>query len=65
LEARIAKLKGRYDVTDYAALLRRMDDEDLDQLFVVARRQLELEERVEPPDPSDSAAAARIKARYL
>ena len=65
LEARIAKLEGRYDVTDYAALLRRMDDEDLDELFVIAKRQLEREERGEPPDPADSAAAARIKARYL
>lgn len=65
LDARVAKLEGRYDLTDYAALVRRMTDEDLNELHVILKRQLEREERGEPPDPADSAAAARIEARYF
>jgi hypothetical protein len=64
LDARIAKLEGRYDVTDYAAMVRRMTDEDLVELHEIFNRQAERNERGEPRDPADAAAAARITARY-
>jgi hypothetical protein len=64
LDARVAKLEGRHRVRDYAAMVRRMTDEDLVELHAIFNRQAEREKHGEPWDPADSAAAARITARY-
>jgi hypothetical protein len=65
LETRVAKLEGHHRVPDYAALVRRMTDEDLHALHAIFERKAERKKSGEPPDPADSAAVARIEARYL
>jgi hypothetical protein len=66
LRTRVARLESRHvSPVGYASLVRRLNDADLDALHAILKRQVEREDRGERPDPGDTAAAARIEARYL